>query len=216
MAAALVVAAAAAPAARAQVSGKVTVTEAGGKEATDVGNAVVYLDRGPRANPVRVEMTLDGRNFSPRVTIVPVGSTVVFPNRDPFNHNVFSLSDRNSFDLGLYGRGEKAEHRFRQPGVVSVFCNIHPRMVGFILVRDNAYYAQPGADGTYTIENVAPGKYTLHVWHERAPEVTTEIEVPDGGLTDQNVTLDASGYHLATHKNKYGQEYGSGASRERY
>ena len=215
-AAALVVVAAAAPAARAQVSGKVTVTEAGGKGGTDVGNAVVYLDRGPRASPVRVEVTLDGRNFSPRVAVVPVGSTVVFPNRDPFNHNVFSLSDRNSFDLGLYGRGEKAEHRFRQAGIVSVFCNIHPRMAGFILVRDNAYFAQPGADGSFTIPDVPPGTYVLHVWHERAPEVTQQIVVPEGGLADLNVALDASGYKYVQHKNKYGQEYGSGATRERY
>jgi plastocyanin len=205
------------PVARAQVSGKVTITEAGGKAAADVGNAVVYLEgRGPRGNPVRVEMTLDGRTFSPRVIVVPVGSTVVFPNHDPFNHNVFSLSEPNSFDLGLYGRGEKAEHRFRRAGVVQVYCNIHPQMAGFILVRDNAYYAQPGADGTYTVENVAPGSYTLHVWHERAPEVTREIVVPEGGLADQDVSVDASGYRLAAHKNKYGQEYGSGASRERY
>jgi len=211
------VAAVAAPAARAQVSGKVTITEAGGKTATDVGNAVVYLEgRGPRGAPVRVEMALDGRSFTPRVTVVPVGSTVVFPNRDPFNHNVFSLSEPNAFDLGLYGRGEKGEHRFRRAGVVQVYCNIHPQMAGFIVVRDNAYYAQPGADGAYTIDNVPPGRYTLHVWHERAPEVTRAIDVPEGGLTDQDVTLDASGYHYVQHKNKYGQEYGSGATRERY
>ena len=217
LAAALWAVAVAAPAVRAQVGGKVTVSDAGGKAATDVGNAVVYLEgHGPRAAPVRVEMSLDGRSFSPRVIVVPVGSTVVFPNRDPFNHNVFSLSDPNSFDLGLYGRGEKGEHRFRRAGVVQVYCNIHPRMAGFIVVRDNAYYAQPGADGTYTIENVAAGKYTLHVWHERAPEVTREIVVPEGGLADQDVAMDASGYQLVHHKNKYGQEYGSGATRERY
>ncbi|HVO35675.1 MAG TPA: hypothetical protein VMT21_08935 [Gemmatimonadales bacterium] len=218
MAAALwVVTAVTLPAAGAQVSGKVSVTEAGGRAATDVGNAVVYLEgHGPRGNPVRVEMALDGRGFSPRVVVVPVGSTVVFPNRDPFNHNVFSLSDRNAFDLGLYGRGEKGEHRFRQAGVVSVFCNIHPRMVGFILVRDNAYFAQPGADGSFTIPDVRPGPYTLHVWFERSPEATQQIVVPEGGLDGLEVALDASGYKYVQHKNKYGQEYGSGATRERY
>jgi len=217
LAAALWAAASLALPARAQVSGKVTITEAGGRAAADVGNAVVYLEgRGPRGTPVRLEMTLDGRSFSPRVVVVPVGSTVVFPNRDPFNHNVFSLSDPNAFDLGLYGRGNQGEHRFRRAGVVQVYCNIHPQMAGFIVVRDNAYYAQPGADGTYTIENVAPGTYSLHVWHERAPEVTREIVVPEGGLADQDVAMDASGYRLAKHKNKYGQEYGSGATRERY
>src|SRR5271169_2291300 len=82
-----------ASAARAQVSGKVTITDAGGKAASDVGNAVVFLEgRGPRGTPVKVDLTLDGRRFTPRVVVVPVGSTVRFPNRDPFNHNVFSLS----------------------------------------------------------------------------------------------------------------------------
>ena len=201
----------------AQVSGKVTITDVGGKLATDVGNAVVYLEgHGRRAEPVRVEMTLDGRSFSPRVVVVPVGSTVVFPNRDPFNHNVFSLSDPNAFDLGLYGRGQKAEHRFRRPGVVAVFCNIHPRMVGFIVVRDNAYFTQPGADGSFTIPGVEPGSYTLHVWFERAAEFTQQIAVPEGGVADLVVALDASGYRYAQHKNKYGRDYGSGETRERY
>ena len=207
----------AAPAARAQVGGRITVTEAGGKAAADVGNAVVWLEgRGPRGAPARATMTLDGRSFSPRVIVVPVGSTVTFPNRDPFNHNVFSLSDGNEFDLGLYARGESAEHRFRRAGVVRVYCNIHPRMSGFVVVRDNAYYAQPGADGSYDIPSVAPGSYVLHVWHERAPEVTREIAVPAGGLSWQDVALDASGYRYIQHMNKYGQEYGSGATRERY
>jgi len=206
-----------APAARAQVSGRVTVTDAGGRLAADVGNAVVYLEgRGPRGTPVRVDVTLDGRSFSPRVVVVPVGSTVRFPNRDPFNHNVFSLSDPNAFDLGLYGRGEAGDHRFRHPGLVRVYCNIHPQMSGFIMVRDNAYFAQPGADGAYTIANVAPGTYTLHVWHERAPEVTQQITVPAGGLAGADVALDASAYRAVAHKNKFGQEYGSGATRERY
>jgi len=208
---------AAAPGARSQVSGRVTVTDAGGKAAADIGNAVVYLEgHGPRGTPVKVDITLDGRSFSPRVVVVPVGSTVRFPNRDPFNHNVFSLSDPNDFDLGLYGRGESGDHRFRHAGLVRVYCNIHPQMSGFIVVRDNAYFAQPGADGSYTIANVAPGTYTLHVWHERAPEVTQPITVPAGGLTGQDVTLDASAYRPVAHKNKYGQEYGSGATRERY
>jgi plastocyanin len=201
----------------AQVSGRVTVTDLGGKAAPDIGNAVIYLEgRGPRGAAVKVDMALDARSFTPRVIVVPVGSTVNFPNHDPFNHNVFSLSDPNSFDLGLYGRGEAGSHRFRRAGLVRVYCNIHPRMSGFILVVDNLYYAQPGADGSYTIENVTPGTYTLHVWHERAAEVTRAITVPEGGLTGQDVTFDASGYQYVQHKNKYGQEYGSGATRERY
>lgn len=202
----------------AQVSGRLQVTDAGGRPATDLGDAVIYIEgRGPRPAPrARVEMSLDARQFRPRVLVVPVGTTVDFPNRDPFNHNVFSLSEGSQFDLGLYPRGESRNRRFSRPGLVRIYCNIHPRMSAFVVVRDNAWYTQPGADGSFTIPDVPPGTYTLRVWHERAPELTREITVPAGGLAGLELTMDASGYRWVQHRNKHGQEYGTGAQRERY
>ncbi|MFI5206611.1 MAG: methylamine utilization protein [Gemmatimonadales bacterium] len=191
--------------------------DAGGHTAADVGDAVLWIEgRGPRASAARVDMALDARQFHPRVIVVPVGSTVNFPNQDPFNHNVFSLSDPNSFDLGLYGQRETHEKRFTHPGLVRVYCNIHPRMTGFVIVRDNSWYTKPELDGSFTIENVPPGSYTLKVWHERASEFSQAITVPAGGLAGVEITMDASGYRYVQHKNKYGQEYGTGATRERY
>lgn len=201
----------------AQVSGRIQVTDAGGRPAQDLGNAVVFIEgRGPRATAGRQDMSLDARQFRPRVMVVPAGTTVNFPNQDPFNHNVFSLAEPNSFDLGLYGRGEARERRFTRAGLVRVYCNIHPRMTGFIVVRDNVWYAQPGADGGFTIASVPPGQYTLKIWHERAGEGSQPITVPAGGLASVEISLDASGYQFVQHKNKYGQEYGSGTTRERY
>lgn len=203
--------------AAAQVSGRLQVTDAGGRPATDLGDAVVYLaNRGPRPTAGRTDMSLDARQFRPRVIVVPVGTTVNFPNLDPFNHNVFSSDSGNAFDLGLYGRGEAANHRFTRAGLVRVYCNIHPRMSGFVVVRDNGWYAQPGADGSFTIPNVPPGTYTLKAWHERGGETSQDITVPAGGLANVEVRMDASAYQYVQHKNKYGQEYGSGATRERY
>ena len=204
--------------ASAQVSGRLTVTDAGGRAAPDLGDAVIFLDgRGPRGGaPVRPEMSLDGRQFRPRVMVIPSGTTINFPNLDPFNHNVFSLSEGNAFDLGLYGRGEAHTRRFTRAGLVRIFCNIHPRMSAFIVVRDNAYYTQPGADGSFTIPGVPAGTYTLHIWHERAPEINQQITVPAGGLAGLVLTMDASGYQWSQHQNKYGQAYGTGTTRERY
>jgi plastocyanin len=205
---------ASAPAA-AQVSGRVAITDAGGRSAPDIGNAVVYIEGGgPRGRPVRADVTLDARQFRPRVVVVSLGSTVRFPNNDPFNHNVFSLSAPNDFDLGLYGRGEAEARRFTHTGLVRVYCNIHPGMSGFVMVLGNAWFAQPGADGSFTILNVPPGRYTLKVWHERASEASQAITVPEGGLDGVTIAMDASGYHAQAHKNKYGQDYGT--TRERY
>ena len=203
--------------AMAQVSGRIQVTDAGGRAAPDLGDAVIYIEgRGPRPTATHVDMALDARQFRPRVMVVPVGTTVNFPNQDPFNHNVFSLSEHNEFDLGLYARGETKDKRFTHAGLVRVFCNIHPRMSGIVVVRDNVWYTQPGADGSFTIANVPAGTYTLKIWHERAAEATQQIVVPQGGLSGIEVRMDAAGYQYVQHKNKYGQDYGTGATRERY
>jgi len=200
---------------RAQVSGRLTVTDVGGRPAQDLGDAVIWIEgRGPRSAATRVDMSLDSRQFRPRVVVVPTGSTVNFPNLDPFNHNVFSLSTPNDFDLGLYGRNEAQSKRFARAGLVRVFCNIHPRMSGFVVVRDNAWYAQPGADGSFTIAGVAAGTYTLKVWHERAPEYSRQITVPAGGVSGLEIAVDASQYRYVQHADKNGQTYGT--TRERY
>jgi plastocyanin len=203
----------------AQISGRLQVTDAGGNPANDLGNAVVFIEgRGPRfpANRAGVDMSLDARQFRPRVIVIPQGTTVSFPNLDAFNHNVFSSDSGQAFDLGLYGRGQAETHRFSRAGLVRVYCNIHPRMSGFVVIRDNGWFAQPAADGTFTIANVPAGTYTVHVWHERAGETTQPVTVPAGGLANLDLRMDASTYQYVQHKNKYGQDYGSGSSRERY
>jgi len=142
---------------------------------------------------------------------------VRFPNTDPFDHNVFSVSESNQFDLGLYGRGAAKTHTFTHPGLVRVYCNVHPRMVAYVVVMPNRYYAQPGADGSFSIANVAPGTYRMHVWHERiAAEIVKEVAVSAAGVADFRVALDARGYKWRAHKNKDGQEYSTNAGYERY
>jgi hypothetical protein len=179
---------------------------------------VVYLEGGPPGAPPpgTFEITTSDKEFVPRVVVVPVGSTVNFPNHDPFDHNVFSVSEGNPFDLGKYGRGKVKGHTFVSPGLARMFCNIHPKMVSFVQVMSTRYYTQPSVDGSFVIEGVHPGKYTLQVWHERAPRVAEPITVGSKGVAGVVIELDARGYHWVEHKNKKGKKYPTNAGRERY
>jgi plastocyanin len=183
------------------VRGRVTLLDKGNRPAEDVGQAVIWLEGGSAAPaPAQAE-------FTPHILVVPVGSTVSFPNHDPFNHNVFSLAEEQPFDLGLYGRGETRSVRFTRPGIIRVYCNVHAQMSALVVVRDGPYVTQPAGDGSFTIGKVAPGRYTLHAWHERASEITQPLQVPAGGVDALTLTLDASGYRFKPHLNKFGQPY---------
>ncbi|MFI5235443.1 MAG: hypothetical protein ACHQXA_07020, partial [Gemmatimonadales bacterium] len=122
------------------VTGRLILLDKGNKVASDVGQAVVWLTplRGtaPLPRAIHAVVTAENKTFTPHVAVLPVGSTVTFPNRDGFDHNVFSLSDAGPFDLGLYERGDGKSATFAKPGIIRVYCNIHSTMSAFIVVRD--------------------------------------------------------------------------------
>jgi plastocyanin len=200
-----------------RVTGRVAMLEKKGKPSPDLGAAVVSLaGGGAAAHPVTVEIAISDKEFVPRVLVVPVGSTVRFVNRDPFDHNVFSASDSNQFDLEQYGRGETRAQTFAHAGLVRVFCNIHPRMVAYVQVMSGRLFTQPASDGSFVISDVPPGAYTLRVWHERSPEVTRDVRVTAAGAVGVDVELDARGFRWVPHKNKHGEDYPTNEGLERY
>jgi len=202
---------AAATAAAGTVRGWVEVVDKGGKRATDLGDAVVWVE-GPRVKPQPsgAVITMKGKAFTPRVSVVPVGGTVEFPNQDPIFHNVFSVSGENRFDLDLYKKPKSGAWTFRTPGLVRVFCNIHPQMSAYVLVRDNPFWARVGADGRFAIDGVPAGTWTVKAWHERGGEGSGVVAVPAEGAIDVTLTLDASRFKRAPHKNKFGKDYEAG------
>jgi len=144
--------------------------------------------------------------------VVPVGSSIDFPNQDPFFHNVFSLFEGKRFDLGLYEAGSRRTVRFDREGVSYIFCNIHPEMGAVIISLRTPYYAIFGQDRTAVIHNVPDGEYILKVWSEdataeslRAAERT--IEVKAGRLESYSLHLSARPRSASTHKNKFGEDY---------
>lgn len=202
------------------VSGRVTIQEREGETTKDLATAVIYLETpgsaiGP-AREVEAEIAMHDKTYTPHVRVVPAGSTVAFPNQDPFRHNVFSNSSAGPFDLGLTPRGQAAKNLFRRPGVYAIYCNIHSRMSAFVVAVASPYYTQPGADGAFTLASVPAGRYVLHVWHERGGETTQTVEVPAAGLAGLTAVLDSRGYQAAQHKNKFGLDYAASDDDERY
>jgi plastocyanin len=197
------------------VTGRISLLEQGGRASGEVGQAVVWLTgatAGP-AVPATSEMATEGKQFVPRLRVVARGSTVSFPNHDPFNHNVFSLSPESPFDLGSFGRGAGESVRFDRPGIIRIFCNVHAQMRGIVVVLESGHATQPGADGSFTLAGVPPGEYLLHVWHERAAEVTQSLRVSAQQAAPVQVTLDARGYRLVQHRDKNGKSYGDRSRR---
>ncbi|MHB1310855.1 MAG: cupredoxin domain-containing protein [Gemmatimonadaceae bacterium] len=201
------------------VSGRVSIQERAGQTASDYGSTVIYLQptggRTLRAPVVKVPIAMTARQFTPHVRVVSQGSTVEYPNQDPFSHNIFSTAAGASFDLGTYPGGITRSVTFRKTGAFPIYCNIHSGMTAYVVVVATPYHVQAGADGRWSFSGVAAGSYELHVWHERAPEVVQALDVPVAGLIGITSALDARGYEAKPHLNKFGREYTS-SGKDRY
>lgn len=165
-----------------------------------------------RAVPRRFRLIQHQKRFDPHILIVPVGSTVDFPNLDPFFHNVFSLFDGKRFDLGLYEAGSTHSVKFDRVGVSYIFCNIHPEMSAAVVVVKTPYYAVSNRAGEITIPNVAAGRYELQVFQERCLPQTLKaqsrlITVGETSVALGAIRLAESRDLLAPHKNLYGRDY---------
>lgn len=200
------------------VTGKVTIQRSG-KALRNASGAVVWLTptKGevPKPSADKVyRLVQKNKHFEPHLLVVPINAAVLFPNEDPFFHNVFSVYEGTRFDLGLYERGSSREVRFKRPGPSYIFCNIHPEMSAIIMVMTTPYYATTDAEGNYTIERVPPGEYDVAVWYESAqPEELKQLQhrvtVHSTSTELESMTLSAAPSLAVNHKNKYGQSYES-------
>ena len=166
---------------------------------------------GSSVPPARAVMMQKSKTFTPHVLPVQVGTTVDFPNYDPVFHNAFSSYSGQIFDVGLYRPGSSRQVRFARPGMVRVFCNIHPNMSAIILVVNSPYFAKTGPDGRFKL-TVPPGRYQMRVFHERATDTTLDaltriIQVDARGWECPLIVISEAGYLPAPHSNKYGQPY---------
>jgi hypothetical protein len=127
----------------------------------------------------------------------------MFPNNDQVDHNVFSLSRTQKFNLGSYKSGESKTVRFDTPGIVELRCDVHAEMLAYILVMKNPYYAVTDAKGRFEIPDVKlmdqkgikgitelpPGKYTLKTWHKKLKSKRETVTVPEEGAVSIQLKL---------------------------
>jgi plastocyanin len=163
-----------------EIKGKVNVQ--GIKSAE---NIAVYVDAiaDKKFDPPKDHVVIDQRKmaFIPHVVAVQQGTTVDFLNSDPVGHNVYwpsvSGNKKLSHNLGTWPKGEKKPFQFNDLGTVSLLCNVHPEMSGYVVVAPTPYFAVTDKEGNFEIKDIPAGKYTLKTWSEDGKPTTQAVDV---------------------------------------
>lgn len=156
------------------------------KPAALQGQAIVYLEDGPKEDsPSHMQsVTISNRqmNFVPYIGVVAVDGKVVFANEDPFPHNVFS-PDNEKFNLGNIPQNGAHVRVFHNPGAYSLLCNLHPGMLGYLLVTPSTWFARADVKGKFVMKHVPSGTYKVTAWAPRQAPITQSVTVADGDVT---------------------------------
>jgi hypothetical protein len=194
------------------IVGTIEILDRGGKKGP-AADAVVWIPGLLAASPRGVARLVQrNKQFEPHVVAVGKGGSVSFPNMDRVFHNVFSRTPGADFDLGLYKSGSAKDHAFPRPGVVRVFCNIHPEMTGYVIVLDqpDPVFALTDAAGKARLSGVPAGSYHVRLWHEKGGEQELSVDVAAGREATFGAVLDGSRWRREPHKNKNGEDYPKG------
>jgi plastocyanin len=204
------------PAQKAEVTARLeTAQKSNEHQANKARSAVIWLSplhagAAPTVTPGAFTMMQKNKMFMPHLLVVPVGSSVAFPNADPFFHDVFSLFDGRRFDLGLYEAGSTRSVLFSREGVSYIFCNIHSEMSAVVIALATPYYALADQQGVFHLKDVTDGDYDLHIWIEgqaqnSLDQLTRRVHIT-GEARDLGL-IRSSHPDQQQHLNKFGQPY---------
>lgn len=151
-----------------------------GSDGKPLAETVVFLESPEARAATRpmsgVDVAQSMRRFTPRLTVVTVHTAVMFPNMDSVAHNVYSYSPAKTFELKLY-KGKPANPvLFDRPGIVVLGCNIHDKMIAWVLVVDTPHFAIADANGQARFADVPAGNYRLRSWHTALPVGAAALE----------------------------------------
>jgi len=184
------------PASAGNVTGKIKLDKvssaSAGVPAGEKEHVVIWLEGQDDFRPPQDAVKISQRNlqFAPDFLIAVKGQRVDMPNDDDVAHNVFSFTGMNTFNLGVYAKGEYRSVTFDKTGIVDLFCSIHRQMHARIFVVPTRYYAGALPGQSFSINDVPPGKYVLKAWHERSRMLERTVIVPKSGVITENLVLE--------------------------
>lgn len=153
------------------------------------------------------ELDMQDKTYKPGQLVINKGDTVQFINRDNIQHNVFSSSSQNAFDLGTFGGGLARSVKLNEEGIVKVYCNIHPNMATYVAVDDVSWSKIiEDNDGFFMFEGLPDAEYQLTIWSIRG-EKTQLVSLTKGEQKHLTLEFDTSRYVAQPHSNKFGEQY---------
>lgn len=198
------------------VSGKVVLVGEGDKPLAASGTLITLtpanMKNETQNRPSEVHIVdMEDKTYQPRYSTIQAGDQVVFVNKDDIQHNVFSSSGGNAFDLGTYGAGLKRAVTLKEPGIVKIYCNIHAEMATFVAVGNQGLSVEADAQGRYQINQVLPGRYEATIWNIRG-ETKRMIEVNANETARLVDRIDTNAFQVERHKNKFGGKYSTNST----
>ena len=172
----------------------VDARDSSGKPVADTAVFAIPSSGGMDARPRKsVEIQQIDREFVPYLTVIQTGTTATFPNRDPILHHVYSFSPAKSFEIKLYTGRSPSSVTFDKPGVVTLGCNIHDWMIGYVLIVSTPYFAKTDASGAAHLRDLPVGSYDVQAWHPRLRQPLAPVNVSLDAAADRSLsfTVDA-------------------------
>lgn len=132
-----------------------------------------------------------GCMYDPHVFGIQTGQTLKILNSDPLLHNIHALPNANRpFNFGMPKKGDERERSFLTPEVmVKIKCDVHPWMGAYCGVLDHPFFAVTGDDGTFSLNNLPAGTYTVEAWQEEYGSSSQSVTVADGGSASVDFTF---------------------------
>jgi hypothetical protein len=164
-----------------------------------LGNVFVYVKSGIPAGAQYtapsgdVELDQEGCLYEPRVIGMMVGQKLKIKNSDPVLHNIKAMAKVNRpFNISQPTKDLETERTFTSSEVMIPFeCNVHGWMHAYAGVLPHPFYATTGADGSFSIEKLPAGSYTIEFWHEKFGAQTVQITVNEGETKTADYTFTA-------------------------